>query len=415
MKIAFLAGYFCDGNLRMNTTDGNYGSITFNTSSKKLFNDICMLLATLDVDYSVCTEEAKDVEFSKNDARIIHRRKRYRVIIRNLIEVFKINDVVLDHKDSDDFNGVINSFHNPNDLRVRKPYIVKSITPCNEKAVVVDINIDSDDHLFVTSHGIITHNCAVGGSGDPDTHEEFQKIMELSRQYEIVPNFTTSGIVFTDEKAKICKDYAGAVAVSEHHADYTKKAIDMLVNAGVKTNVHYVLNNQNIDDAINKLETGYYNGLNAVVFLLYKPIGLGVAEKVLKPTDKRLENFFDAVDHNKCTHKIGFDSCTCAGIVNHSHNVNMDSIDFCEAARYSAYIDADMNMMPCSFGNQDPKYFVSLRNHTIEEAWNSKVFCDFRNYMQYACPNCKNRHQCAGGCPICKDIVLCNREERTTY
>ena len=260
-----------------------------------------------------------------------------------------------------------------------------------------------------------TFQFALGGAGDPDTHEQFKKILEMTQEYGVIPNFTTSGIAFTTDKAKLCKDYTGAVAVSEHNADYTRKAIDMLLDAGVKTNVHYVLNNQTIDDAINKLETGYYNGINAVVFLLYKPIGLGVQEKVLKPDDARLAMFFDVVDHNHCKHKIGFDSCTCSGIVNHTRNVNMDSIDFCEAARYSAYIDADMNMMPCSFGNQNPKYFISLRDHTIEEAWHSEVFEQFRDYMQFACPNCQNRSQCGGGCPICKDIVLCNRAERTTY
>jgi len=71
-----------------------------------------------------------------------------------------------------------------------------------------------------------------------------------------------------------------------------------------------------------------------------------------------------------------------------------------------------MNAMPCSFGNQDEKYFVSLRDFTIEEAWHSYVFEDFRRHLRDSCPGCANRYGCAGGCPICRDIVLCNAKEK---
>ena len=94
---------------------------------------------------------------------------------------------------------------------------------------------------------------ALGGRGDPDQHEHFEEILKLSNEYGIVPNFTTSGIMMTEWKAKLCKKYCGAVAVSEHFADYTQKAIDMLLSAGVKTNIHFVLSKNSIDYAIDKL------------------------------------------------------------------------------------------------------------------------------------------------------------------
>jgi hypothetical protein len=58
----------------------------------------------------------------------------------------------------------------------------------------------------------------------------------------------------TKEKAEICKKYCGAVAVSEHHAPYTEKAIRLLLDAGVKTNIHYVLGQNSIDDAVRRLK-----------------------------------------------------------------------------------------------------------------------------------------------------------------
>ena len=254
---------------------------------------------------------------------------------------------------------------------------------------------------------------ALGGAGDVDTHENFEEILKLCRRYNIVPNFTTSGIMMTKEKAEICKKYCGAVAVSEHFADYTNKALDLLLEAGVKTNIHYVLSNKTIDVAIERLKNdSFKDGINAVVFLLYKAVGLGRIENVLSPNDPRVAEFFDLIDNGKFHHKIGFDSCTCAGIVNFTKKINLESIDYCEGGRFSAYIDANMNMMPCSFANQDPSWHMNLREHTVEEVWHSELFDRFRYPLKHSCSSCPNRLSCGGGCPIVNNITLCNKEER---
>lgn len=90
----------------------------------------------------------------------------------------------------------------------------------------------------------------------------------------------------------------------------------------------------------------------------------------------------------------------------------MDTLDYCEGGRFSAYIDANMNMMPCSFANQDSSWFVSLKDHTIQEAWDSPVFDKFRYSLRHSCKKCINRMSCAGGCPLVNNITLCNRKER---
>lgn len=258
-----------------------------------------------------------------------------------------------------------------------------------------------------------TFQYALGGAGDVDTHENFEELVKLCREYNIVPNFTTSGILMTKEKAEICKKYCGAIAVSEHFADYTERALDLLLEAGVKTNIHYVLSNKSIDTAIERLKSNSFKkGINAVVFLTYKPVGLGVEENMLRADDPRVAEFFSLIDNGNFHHKIGFDSCAAAGLVNFTKSVNMDSIDFCEGARYSAYIDANMNMMPCSFANQDSSWFVNLREHTIQEAWDSEIFEKFRYSLRNSCAGCSNRNRCAGGCPLVNQITLCDKEER---
>ena len=125
-----------------------------------------------------------------------------------------------------------------------------------------------------------------------------------------------------------------------------------------------------------------------------------------------MKEFFELIDGRKFHHKIGFDSCCSPGITNFTKNVNMDSVDYCEGGRHSMYIDANLNAMPCSFGNQDPAWHVSLLDHTIQEAWDSEVFERFRNSLRTSCARCKVRSVCAGGCPISRDIVLCERSEK---
>lgn len=335
-----------------------------------------------------------------------------------------------------------------------------------------DMSVENFRKIIEQSKGKL-FQCALGGAGDVDTHENFEEILKICCDNNIVPNFTTSGILMDRSKAEICKKYCGAVAVSQHtklksiivwhdkenainknyseeyienfdevtnkylsqgwsltnqilnednivyktlyfeENAYTYKAIKMLLDAKVKTSIHYVLSKESINEAIFRLKNNAFpKGINAVVFLLYKPVGLGKEEKVLNVNDKEVAEFFKLVDEGKFTFKIGFDSCTCPGIVNFSKNTNLDSVDFCEGARFSAYIDANMNMMPCSFANQDPSWHMNLNEYTIQEVWDSPLFDKFRYSLKNSCSSCPNRNSCGGGCPLVNQITLCNRKER---
>ena len=350
---------------------------------------------------------------------------------------------------------------------------------------------ESKDRLF---------EIALGGRGDPDMHENFEEILKYSRENNVIPNFTTSGLGMTPEKAAICKAYCGAVAVSmysriidepfiamrkrseneeknpyksvddipvkftlnnmnescyvdepkfiidgkefdweyQHHLEksgldgryelyrvyeekqepnYTLSAIDMLLSAGVKTNIHFVISNTTIDEAILRVKyNGFPKGINAVVFLLHKPVGLGDFSDVLSVDDPRVKEFFELVDKGGYSYKIGFDSCSIPGVLKWSTHIDPCSIDTCEGSRFSMYIDSDMDALPCSFDNQDKKYAVHLSDEvSIEDAWNSSKFNEFRDSLKYSCSGCKNRDFCMGGCPLRNEIVLCNSKDRDFY
>lgn len=265
-----------------------------------------------------------------------------------------------------------------------------------------------------------TYQIALGGCGDPDQHEDFEKILKLCRENDIVPNFTTSGLGLTDELAGLCKKYCGAVAVSWYRSEYTTKAIQCLTDKGVKTNIHYVLNTDTVREAVDRLHAsishdgdGFPENINAVIFLLHKPVGQGSHEKMIRPGDNtfwELIHFIASKESDGLPFKIGFDSCTVPALMGLS-SVDEVSVDTCEGARWSAYISPDMRMIPCSFAHDRPEWSVDLREHTISEAWNSDAFERFRQVFRVTCPDCKHRGICMGGCPVVPEIVLC--EERS--
>ena len=149
---------------------------------------------------------------------------------------------------------------------------------------------------------------ALGGRGDPDQHEQFEEILKICQKYNIVPNFTTSGYGMTKEIAQLCKKYCGAVAVSWYRSDYTLNAIQLLLDAGVKTNIHYVVGNNTIDEIIERLQKNDFpKEINAIILLLHKPAGLGNKKNILSVSDKRVEKLFNEVDKEH-PFKVGMDS-----------------------------------------------------------------------------------------------------------
>ena len=269
-------------------------------------------------------------------------------------------------------------------------------------------NMGLDDFRLVAEQcGGRVYQFALGGRGDPDQHEEFEDILRTCRERHIVPNFTSSGLGFDRRTVELCREFCGAVAVSWYGQPYTRKAIGMLLGAGVKTNIHYVLSRRSVKEAKDFLEDKVPAGINAVIFLLHKPVGLGKREDIIPWNDPCLQELFRCVDNERFSCKIGFDSCSVPGLLHSMKHVELASLDTCEAARWSAYVTPDMKLLPCSFDNQEENWAVDLRTHTIAEAWNSPEFADFRRRFLTSCPDCAWQKRCMGGCPICPDIVLC--------
>jgi len=258
----------------------------------------------------------------------------------------------------------------------------------------------------------ITNQIALGGRGDPNQHEEFEHILQICRKYDIVPNYTTSGFGMTQKQIELTKEYCGAVAVSWYRSKYTTDAIEKLISAGCRTNIHYVLSKNTIDEAVERLSgKGFVDGINAVIFLMHKPVGQGERENMITSDNPALKEFTRLVNEGSHPYKIGFDSCSVPMIVNLCPNITKLTLDTCEGGRYSCYISSEMVMSPCSF-DRDENYGVSLRGKSVREVWKSEQFDRFRKSLRCSCPDCKDREYCMGGCPLVPEVALCTRENK---
>lgn len=253
-----------------------------------------------------------------------------------------------------------------------------------------------------------TFQVALGGRGDPDMHENIEEILEYAKENNVIPNFTTSGFGLKKSLLPTIKKCCGAVAVSWYRNEYTLNAIDMLTSFGIKTNIHYCLSKSTIDEAIDMMENKKYpDGINRMIFLLHKPVGLGTEENILDVKDEKVEHFFSLFDIEELVNKSGFDSCSVPAIINFTKNINPLCIEACEAGRFSAYVSPDYKLYPCSF-EKNSYYGISLEDKSIEDAWNSKQFNEFRMRQKDKCPGCPKYDSCFGGCPIVPKITLCN-------
>lgn len=249
------------------------------------------------------------------------------------------------------------------------------------------------------------------GGGNPNQHPDFIEILKATREKNIIPSYTTNGRGLTSEIITASKKYCGAIAVSYYGDDDFFKAIEVLKSNEIKTNIHFLLSSETIGIAIKWLEEKpeFLNEINAVVFLNYKPVGKFKDKTKLLNNSKQLANFFDLISKNNFKFKIGFDSCTISYISRYLENIDDKYIESCESGRFSAFIDENLDLYPCSFMVKDYNG-ISLKSDSLLNKWiNSKQFNKIREKeLDKLCIECKTSNICNGGCPIFKEINSCN-------
>jgi radical SAM protein with 4Fe4S-binding SPASM domain len=224
----------------------------------------------------------------------------------------------------------------------------------------------------------------------------------------------------TEEIYRATKEHCGALAVSWYEPfDEAKEVIKNGAKYQIKTNVHFLLNKQTLPLAIDLITNNeeLLKQINAIIFLNYKPVH-STADLCIGNSEA-VKNFLELIAKVKLC-KIGFDSCMISYLSLIGDNVVPESVEFCEAGRFSAFVSEDMLFYPCSFLKDISNNGVDLRTRTLQDGWkNGEEFIKMRhslstpsaqNYSIVACNTCNSYQMCHGGCQIF-NINRCGFEE----
>lgn len=252
------------------------------------------------------------------------------------------------------------------------------------------------------------------GGGEPLLHPNFEEILKLTHQYGIIPNYTTNGKHFNEKNLEFTKKYCGAIAIS--FDNYRNLSLENLRNISIllnqydiKSNIHFVLSEKTLNQAISILNgkyDDYLKNFNSIIFLTYKPLGNASKDDMIISKNKLL-NFLKLVDNPLTSIKIGFDACFVPTILRNT-DVDSELVDSCECGFFSVYINENLDVMPCSFCN-DEHFKFNLKNFSFEEIWSEK-FKNYKNLMnknKEGCFKCSVQDECRGMCPFFKDLTFC--------
>ncbi len=288
----------------------------------------------------------------------------------------------------------------------------KGCSFCYKSSTVYGVHMELDDYKNVIDQAadMGTFQVALGG-GNPNQHPNFIEILEYTASKGIVPNYTTNGRGLSDEIINATQKCCGAVAVSAYPPyDETSRAIQKLIHHDIKTNVHFVLDAVSIDTAIDWLyePPEFLRGINAIVFLNYKPLGRVVLGKKLLRNSTRQQEFFELATSAQRKLKVGFDACCVSGVLART-NINSSMVDACDAARFSMYVSEDLKVYPCSFQGGLAKGNQLDDDTTLLDIWTkSQNMKSFRSYFSSKrCGGCSHRSTCMNGCPLFEELVVC--------
>jgi radical SAM protein with 4Fe4S-binding SPASM domain len=206
------------------------------------------------------------------------------------------------------------------------------------------------------------------------------------------------------------KKYCGAIAVSwyEPYEDAVE-VIDQCHARGIKVNIHYLLHRESVRAAIRLLreERRLLQKVNAIVFLNYKPIHS--TQRLCLQDNEDMADFLNTVrEYRDC--KLGFDSCMISYLTSIEEDISHETVDFCEAGRFSAFISEKGMLYPCSFMNDIDSMGINLAKVTLEQGWQQGAnFQQIRKrlstpgmqrYPIESCGLCRQYEMCHGGCPM---------------
>lgn len=231
-------------------------------------------------------------------------------------------------------------------------------------------------------------------------------MLKWLREYGIIGNLTLTGADLDDEMAENLAKYCGACAVScyDKAKELCYSTIDKLHTVAknkfgkeMHVNMHIVIADFSIDHVMSVLEdvkNGKVPGLKSIVMLHAKPVGRAKNMDCSLSKDNLTKVIKFCLENNI---SFGFDSCN-------GHNVQdilieigkselCTSIEPCESARQSIYVNVEGKITPCSFVEH------VYENEAIDLLKNDVKFSDewIMNKMLHKFRTCT---KCSKSCPV---------------
>lgn len=142
-------------------------------------------------------------------------------------------------------------------------------------------------HITSSDKGIIYTNkpfqIAIGSTGEPTIHPEFCQFLETVYNTDVVPNYTTNGLIFARDNVKsgeilaYTKEYVGGVAVSLGNPEIrlqAHRAIQKLLTWGnTNVNIHHIISDKESVDEFFETCVRYGDDIYYHVLLPLMPSG----------------------------------------------------------------------------------------------------------------------------------------------
>jgi hypothetical protein len=116
---------------------------------------------------------------------------------------------------------------------------------------------------------------AIGGSQESLEHPEFWEAVKTLKALDIVPNYTTNGVLFDQQAAELTKAHCGGVAITAHpHLEKAwRKAVDIAVANHLRVNIHFVISDAASVEKLKALYQEYKTKIDYIVLLPYMNVG----------------------------------------------------------------------------------------------------------------------------------------------
>lgn len=182
---------------------------------------------------------------------------------------------------------------------------------------------------------------AIGG-GEPTLHPAFIDVLEMFKELDIEPNYTTNGMLVNGDILNAAEELCGGVALSchPHLRSYWESAAEKYLSRDIKLNFHLIISDAESIDYFSEIYDKWKDKIDYFVLLPYT--AQGRAEK--KAID--WEYLVNKLPDN--TKKIAFGAGFYSYLMEGNHNIK---VSLYEPEIMSKYISLEGNgtMYPSSF------------------------------------------------------------------